>query len=356
MSSLQNDTVTDCPGLDAVEILDCTLRDGSYAVNFQFTESTISKVLKGLEAAGIRLIELGHGLGLNAAEALAKPSSVSDEQCFEIAVDSLAKANWGMFCIPGIAKLTHLRNAAAAGMGFVRVGVEITDVSPAREFIELSKELGLRSFANLMKTNVLGIDGVAEAAKQCQKFGAEGVYLVDSVGGFLPSEVDALFRYVSRYVSVPLGFHGHDNLGLANANALAAANAGAQYVDATLDGIGRGAGNTTTEVLGAILWRETTHPRYEYRALSRLSETVIRPLARLRDDRTYQLVGGLTQTHSSFFPLITKCAMAKGVDVFDLMGAVAQRNKVNPSEELITNVASDLVSESYALGSAAFSS
>lgn len=326
----------------AAEILDCTLRDGSYSVDFAFKEETIRAILTGLEKAGIGLIELGHGLGLNAGEALSRPSLVSDERCFEIAAETLDSAIWGMFCIPGLAEPAHLARAAEAGMGFVRIGVDITDVAPAEQFVALAKESGLRTFVNLMKTNVLGPDGAVAAARTCAAFGADGVYLVDSVGGYLPHEVAELFRHAGAELSVPLGFHGHDNLGLANANALAAATAGARYVDTTLDGIGRGAGNTVTESFAALLTRRQAPTGYDHRALAELSERVVRPLERLHDDRTFQVLGGLTQTHSSFFPLITRCAEAAGVDVFELMTAVAEVERVRPTETLVKELASGL--------------
>ncbi|MEU8032210.1 hypothetical protein AB0C13_26830 [Streptomyces sp. NPDC049099] len=326
----------------AVEILDCTLRDGSYSVNFAFKEETIRAVLAGLERSGIGLIELGHGLGLNAGEALSQPSLVPDDECFVIATETLDRASWGMFCIPGLAEPDHLTRAAEAGMGFVRIGVDITDVGPAEPFVALAQELGLRTFVNLMKTNVLGPDGAVATARRCAAFGADSVYLVDSVGGYLPHEVAELFGRAATEVPVPLGFHGHDNLGLANANALAAATAGARFVDTTLDGIGRGAGNTVTESFAATLTRRQGPTGYDHRALARLSESVVRPLARLHDDRTFQVMGGLTQTHSSFFPLITHCAEAAGVDVFELMAAVAEVERVRPTETLVKEIAAGL--------------
>ena len=322
-----------------VEILDCTLRDGSYAVDFQFTEGTIKSVLTGLEESGVRFIELGHGLGLNAAERTPHPTRVSDAQCFRIASETLAEASWGMFCIPGIAELDHLRRAVAAGMRFVRVGVDISAVAPAEAFIALAKDLGITVFANLMKTNALGVEGVTDAVRQCAEYGADSVYLVDSAGGYLPTDVTELFEKVGRSVPVPLGFHGHDNLSLANANSLAAAMSGARFVDTTLDGIGRGAGNTVTETFAATLYTRGDRGGYDFRALGELSESVIRPLERLHDDRTYQLVGGVTRTHSSFFPLISRCAEIANVDVFDLMAAVADIDRVNPAEDLILKAA-----------------
>ncbi|ARP73805.1 4-hydroxy-2-oxopentanoic acid aldolase [Streptomyces pluripotens] len=325
-----------------VEILDCTLRDGSYAVDFQFTEGAIRSVLTGLEEAGVRFIELGHGLGLNAAECTPHPTRVSDARCFGIASEALSSASWGMFCIPGIAELDHLRQAVAAGMRFVRVGVDITDVAPAEAFIALAKDLGITAFANLMKTNVLGADGVTEAVRRCAEYGADTVYLVDSVGGYLPSEVGELFEKVGQSVTVPLGFHGHDNLSLANANSLVAATSGARFVDTTLDGIGRGAGNTVTETFGAALHAQGRRTTYDFRALAELSESVIRPLERLHDDRTYQLVGGITRTHSSFFPLISRCAKTANVDVFELMAAVAEIDRVHPAEAMVLEAASTM--------------
>ncbi|MFD5075771.1 hypothetical protein [Streptomyces sp. NPDC058371] len=323
----------------AVEILDCTLRDGSYAVDFKFTEDTIKSVLTGLEASGVRFVELGHGMGLNAAEHTAHSTLVSDAQCFGIASETLTNASWGMFCIPGIAELDHLRQAVAAGMQFVRVGVDISAVEPAEAFIALAKDLGITTFANLMKTNVLGADGVTDAVRQCAEYGADTVYLVDSVGGYLPSEITELFEKVGQSVTVPLGFHGHDNLSLANANALAAAMSGARFVDTTLDGIGRGAGNTVTETFAATLHTQGSATTYDFRALAELSESVVRPLERLHDDRTYQLVGGVTRTHSSFFPLISRCAKTANVDVFELMAAVADIDRVHPAEDMVLKAA-----------------
>lgn len=323
----------------AVEILDCTLRDGSYAVDFKFTESTIKSVLTGLERAGVRFIELGHGLGLNAAERTAHPTLVSDARCFGIASETLTSASWGMFCIPGIAELDHLRQAVAAGMQFVRVGVDISAVAPAEAFLALAKDLGITAFVNLMKTNVLEVDGVTDAVRQCAEYGADTVYLVDSVGGYLPSDVTELFEKVGQSVTIPLGFHGHDNLSLANANALAAALSGARFVDTTLDGIGRGAGNTVTETFAATLHAQGCRDTYDFRALAELSESVVRPLERLHDDRTYQLVGGITRTHSSFFPLISRCAKIANVDVFELMAAVADIDRVHPAEAMVLEAA-----------------
>ncbi|MEW9513671.1 hypothetical protein [Streptomyces bacillaris] len=325
-----------------VEILDCTLRDGSYSVGFQFTERTITHVLSGLEASGVRLIELGHGLGLNAGEALPKPTLVADERCFEIAETTLRRASWGMFCIPGIAGLHHLKAAAEAGMRFVRVGLDVTDVSPGAEYLAYAKELGLTAFANLMKTNALDLGGVVAATRRCVEYGADSIYLVDSAGGCLPGRIRELFGAVTGSVDVPLGFHGHDNLGLANANALAAADAGATYIDTTLDGIGRGAGNTVTESFAAILRSRGAGTAYDYQQLATLSETAVRPLPRLHDDRTYQVVGGLTETHSSFFPLITRCAERQGVDLFELMTRVADVERVHPTEDLVMGVAAAL--------------
>lgn len=326
----------------AVEIMDCTLRDGSYAVDFKFTESTITRILAGLEESGVRFVELGHGLGLNAGERTSHPARVSDARCFTLASETLTHASWGMFCIPGIAGPDHLREAVAAGMRFVRIGVDITAVAPAADFISLAKDLGITAFANLMKTNVLGADSVTEAVRQCAEYGADAVYLVDSVGGYLPSDVTELFEKVSRSVTVPLGFHGHDNLSLANANSLAAAMSGARFVDTTLDGIGRGAGNAVTETFAAALHTQGHRGTYDFRALGQLSEAAVRPLEQLHDDRSYQLVGGVTRTHSSFFPLITRCAKSANVDVFELMAAVAEIDRVHPDEALVRETADAL--------------
>lgn len=324
-----------------VEILDCTLREGSYAVDFQLPEETIERILFELEESGIRLIELGHGWGLN-GQSVARPGLVSDERCFEIARNTLKVASWGAICVPGIAGLEHVRAAADSGMSFLRIGTNITQVDTAPEFIELAKQRGLTTSVNLMKTQVISDDEVIRTVKRCESLGADLVYLVDSFGSLLPDQATALIGRAAEEVSIPVGFHGHDNLGLAHGNTLSAIRAGASYVDTTLDGMGRSAGNATTEGISTLLRKLAIGTGYDSYRLSSVSEDVVQPLDRIEDSRYFQLVGAFADLHSSTFPTFQRIAHEENVHVADLMERVSTIDRVDPSPELIRREAVSL--------------
>src|SRR5712691_5524087 len=108
--------------MSPVRILDCTLRDGSYVVGFQFTAEDVMVLLEGLEGAGIDLIEIGHGLGLGASATGHGTAAASDEEYLEAAAATLHRATWGMFLVPGIGRVTDLDLAAKYRMPFVRIG------------------------------------------------------------------------------------------------------------------------------------------------------------------------------------------------------------------------------------------
>ncbi|MFI6442217.1 hypothetical protein [Streptomyces sp. NPDC050759] len=316
-----------------VEILDCTLREGSYAVDFQLPAATIERVLIELEESGVHHIELGHGWGLN-GHTMARPSLVPDEEAFRIAAQVVKKASWGAICVPGIASLEHVERAADAGIQFLRVGTNITEADTAPPFVERAKELGLRTSVNLMKTQVLDEDAVIETVKRCESYGADMVYLVDSYGSLLPEDARRFVARSQNSVGIPVGFHGHDNLGMAHANTLAAVEAGASLVDTTLDGMGRSAGNASTEAVSTLLRKLAIDPDIDSFRLASASEQLIQPLDRIADSRYYQLVGAYTDLHSSSFPMFTRVADEVGVDVAELMERVSAIDSVNPDAEL----------------------
>lgn len=326
---------------DRVEILDCTIRDGAYSVDFQVGRATIEGVLQSLEDSGIRYIEIGHGCGLN-GHTVSRPAAVSDQENFEIARRVLKKAAWGAIIVPGVGHIEHVEQAAAAGASFMRIGTNVTQTEQAESFVKRAKELGLFTCMNLMKTQVVSDEDLVEIVKRGEGYGTDAIYLVDSFGSLLPEQTTRLFELVGAHVGVPLGFHGHDNLGLANANALAAVGAGAKFVDTTLDGMGRGAGNAVTEQVAAVLGRMGVNDAYDAFRLARASEDLIQPLERLPESRHLQLAGGFAGLHSGYFPAFREVAGKAGVDVAELMVSVSKIDAVDPSTELMTKTAEEL--------------
>jgi 4-hydroxy 2-oxovalerate aldolase len=148
-------------------ILECTLRDGSYAVDFQFNAEDTRRIAARLDKVGFPLIEVGHGAGLGASERGMGHAAASDEEYMEAASAAVRRGQWGMFCIPGIAELTALDRCAEHHMGFVRIGTEVTEAESTREYIERARERGIFVFANLLKSYATAPEHFACQAQKC---------------------------------------------------------------------------------------------------------------------------------------------------------------------------------------------
>lgn len=325
------------------KILECTLRDGSYAIDFQFTLKNTEDIAKGLDNAHFPYIEVGHGIGLGASERGENIAAATDREYMQAASKSVQRGKWGMFCIPGVAKLDHLRIAADFGMDFVRIGTNITEIESSSPFIALARDLGIEVFANLMKSYALPAKEFALAVSRSVGFGAEMVYLVDSAGGMLPTEVRSYLHALKETVpNVQIGFHGHNNLGLAVANSLVCAEEGVAMVDTSLQGFGRSAGNTPTEQFISALIRSGYEVDIDPIEAMHVGETLIRPLIERRGLSSLDIIAGQAQFHSSYMPSILSVAKRHRIDPRMLIIELCKRDKVNAPDNLLEQLAQDL--------------
>jgi 4-hydroxy 2-oxovalerate aldolase len=241
-----------------MEILDCTLRDGGYATNFDFSERDVSYLCKELSAASVRRIEVGHGQGLGAPRE--ETVTLADGLAVTAAKTAAGPNSLvGCFALPQYASEATIAEAVDAGVDFVRVGVPAEAPREAERLLKMLANHDIEVFLNLLKSQRLTKPFLAQAAELAHDVGAKAVYVVDSAGGMTRDEVRRHLHAVVGH-GVRAGFHGHDNLGLANANAVTAVEAGASYVDGTLGGLGRSAGNARTEVLSYLLGERRSAP------------------------------------------------------------------------------------------------
>ncbi len=325
-------------------ILDCTLRDGSYVIDFQFTKEDTSKIALELYKAGFPYIEVGHGVGLGASSRGFDVAAATDKEYCDATSGVVGNnSKWGMFCIPGIAKLDDLQMAIDHGMGFVRIGTDVNKVDESKKFIDLAKKKGLEVFANFMKSYVLSPKEFAALVNKSHQFGADGIYLVDSAGGMLPTQVknfiQAAFALNPDFL---LGFHGHNNLGLGMANALVCIEEGVTFIDASLQGFGRSSGNVASEHLICMLDLMDLNDTYDPIGIMDLGESLIRPLILQRGMSSLDTTAGWSQFHSSFMPLILKVAREERIDPRLLISEVCKVNKITTSAEHLKNIAASI--------------
>lgn len=234
-------------------VLDTTVRDGSYAVNFQYTDDDVRRIVGDLDAAGIPYIEIGHGVTIGAAAAQG-PAAHTDEEYFRAARSVVRNARLGAVIVPALARIETV-DLAGDYLDFLRICVIATEFELVMPFVERAQSKGLEVSIQLVKSHLFEPDVLAAAGKRARDVGVRIVYVVDTTGTFLPEDARRYVEALRGASDVSVGFHGHNNLAMAVANTLEAFDAGADFLDGTLMGFGRGAGNCQIECLVAALQR-----------------------------------------------------------------------------------------------------
>ncbi len=328
-----------------LKLLDCTLRDGANVVGGGFDAATTDTVLKALVENHVDAIEYGHPSGIGGNAGSAKKAPLSDEEYLRLAQPYLHKGSEiGMFAQPKWSTEPMLRKAADAGLNFVRVGSNAGTAKNAEGTIKAARDLGLRVRFSLMKCYVLPPQELVEEARLVQEYGAQSVTLMDSAGTMTPRMVAEYVFALHTALDVPVAFHGHQNLGLAIANSLAAAEAGAEELDACLMGMARSAGNTATELLVSVLQRDGKLKHINFRDILNFIETGLAsrvpgyhaPVVPL------DMILGLAGCHSNYLKRFQKVAANENVDLYDLILQVSAQDRSNPSDELLDSVAKSL--------------
>jgi 4-hydroxy 2-oxovalerate aldolase len=331
-----------------MHILECTIRDGGYAIDFQWQPDEVQQIVRGLANAGFEYIEVGHGLGLGASRT-ATPARCSDEEITAITVAAKGASRIGAFFIPGIGTADDMRRFRAAGADFVRIGTDVSKSESAWPFVELAASLGLKVFYHFMKSYVADPFDLLQRAMPIVERGATTVAVVDSAGGMLPHQVGAYVKVLKDGLDAEIGFHGHNNLLLANANSLAAVQAGASVIDTTLLGMGRGGGNAQTETMLVILEKAGYPTGISPLEVARIAEQFIsaKP-ARLKGANELELIYGFALFHSGFTKRVQDVAAVYGIPYQQLILEVSRYARENPSPELIEEVASQLRQNGHA--------
>ncbi len=326
--------------LDKPRILECTLRDGSYAIDFQFTEEATQNIVRALEGVGFDLIEVGHGMGLGASDISKWRAVETDETYLNVVAKTVKKADWGMFCIPGIAKLDHIDMAADYGMKFIRIGTDVENYRDSERFIERAKKHGMFVCSNFMKSYVSEPTEFAQYALAVERYGSDLVYIVDSAGGMFPEDITHYVDAIREQSdALRLGFHGHHNLGMGVANALRAYELGVEIIDTSLQGFGRSTGNTPTEQFICALIRRNVSLDFDIVSVMDVADKYIRPLIRQKGITSVDMISGLSLFHSSYMPIIEQYAEQYEVDPRRLIMAVCAYDKINAPTELVESQA-----------------
>lgn len=328
----------------SVLICDPTLRDGNHAVRHQLTVEQISAYAAAADAAGVPIVEVGHGNGLGASSLQIGLAKTDDRSALEAARKALTTSKLGVHVIPGFATIHRdLRSAIEIGVDVFRIASHCTEADITERHIGFVKEHGREVFGVLMMSHMASEEVLVEEASKMQAYGAEALIVMDSAGAYLPSDVTARITALVEALSIPVGFHGHNNLGMAIANSIAAVDAGATIIDASARGFGAGAGNTQLETLIAVFEKVGIKTGIDlYKILDAGDLTEKRLVEALPTISSVSIVSGLAGVFSGFVKPVNRIAAEYDVDPRDIFFELGRRKVVAGQEDMIIEVATEL--------------
>ncbi len=285
-----------------VKILDCTFRDGGHLLNWKFKQDTVDKVISAISKSGIDYFEIGYRSNkeLNQHRDIGQYALCTEDYLHEVKKKTGIK-NITVMMDVGKTKKDDFIEKCNSSIDTVRVATYAKDIDLAIEHIEDLNDKGYEVFINLMALTHINKSELVKILKKIDRVSGniKAFYFADSFGSMFPNDVSNIVNVIKDNIDSEIGFHGHNNLQMAFPNALSAIESGVKYVDSTLYGQGRGAGNLPTEIICAYLNSFNDNNRFDLDCLVNVIQDIFMGCAD-RVDWGYSLesfITGITNSH-----------------------------------------------------------
>ncbi|HMV54392.1 MAG TPA: 4-hydroxy-2-oxovalerate aldolase [Rhodocyclaceae bacterium] len=338
------------PSLKGRKVLlhDMCLRDGMHAKREQISVEQMVKVARGLDEAGVPLIQVTHGAGLGGNSLQHGFALHSNEEYLRAVSAVVERARISVLLIPGLGTMRELKSAYECGARSVHVATHCTEADTAPQHIAFARKLGMDTTGFLMMAHLNDPVGIAKQGKLMESYGAQTIYMTDSAGYMLPEDVRARVAALREVLDpqTEIGFHGHHNLGMGIANSIAAIEEGASRIDASVAGLGAGAGNTPLEVFAAVCERMGIETGVDLFKLMDLAEDVIVPMMEhmVRVDRE-SLTLGFAGVYSTFLLHAKRASARFGIPARDILVELGRRKMIGGQEDMIEDTAMTMAKE-----------
>jgi 4-hydroxy 2-oxovalerate aldolase len=259
-----------------IKVIDCTVRDGGLMNKWQFEDDLVRHVYQALSAAAIDYMEIGY---LSSEKAFARGEYgpwrfCAEEDLKRIIGDGEKTIKLSAMADIGRIEYDDIPPKSESSLDMVRVACYVHQIDSAIALAHHCREKGYETTINLMAVSTVGLRDLHEALDDLSKCSVPVIYLVDSFGAFYSEDVDLLAKnYIEALPGKTIGIHCHNNQQLAFANTIAGIIAGVNFLDGSLYGIGRGAGNCPLELLVSFL----KNPKFNVRPLVECIEKEIFP-------------------------------------------------------------------------------
>jgi 4-hydroxy 2-oxovalerate aldolase len=327
---------------------DATLRDGSHAIKHQFTLKNIAKYCVAVDDAGLDAVIVGHGNGLGASSLQVGRSLYRDDYMLSVARNNLKKTKLGVLLLPGYGTIKDdIIPALDMGVDIFKIGTHCSEADVSAQHIKFLCSRGKEVYGVLMLSHMLSPKELLIEAKKMESYGAIGIILMDSAGALIPYSTSARIEMLFNNLNIKIGFHAHNNLGLAVANTLAAIQSGACIVDGTVRGFGAGAGNCQLETILSVLKMYNTDMEINIPLLMGISESIV--LGEFHGGRqgieACSIYSGCAGVVSTFTEPIKRLSKEFNVDMVKVYQELGKRRPVAGQEDMVLEVVMQLAKE-----------